>query len=230
MSRLRCKLRFVFLLCVAATLVAVHHLFWRRQQALAAFADGWLRTGDVGQIGKDGLLRLTGRLKDEINRAGFKVQPAEIDLLLEGHPDVAQACCFGLPDAVSGETVAAAPTTAMFSPMSASRPAVDHGLALGGVQVERRVHGPHRVVEHLVDRARLSIAQAAQQRLEGVRAVGEELDTIGVAPVLAAQGLADAVRRFAQLLGQEVAVRAAISTMSVTLSPMSRPGAPTAPK
>jgi oxalate---CoA ligase len=74
----------------------------------SAFADGWLRTGDVGQIGKDGLLRLTGRLKDEINRAGIKVQPAEIDLLLEGHPDVAQACCFGLPDAVSGEMVAAA--------------------------------------------------------------------------------------------------------------------------
>ena len=70
--------------------------------------DGWYHTGDTAHIDERGLIRLTGRIKDEINRAGLKVQPAEIDALLETHPAVAEACVFGLADAVSGEIVAAA--------------------------------------------------------------------------------------------------------------------------
>jgi oxalate---CoA ligase len=71
-------------------------------------AGGWFHTGDVGRIEADGTIRLVGRRKEEINRAGMKVNPAEIDLLIERHPAVAEACCFALPDAVSGELVAAA--------------------------------------------------------------------------------------------------------------------------
>ena len=74
----------------------------------AAFVDGWYRTGDTAYIDERGLIRLTGRIKDEINRAGFKVQPAEIDALLETHPAVSEACVFGIADTVSGEIVAAA--------------------------------------------------------------------------------------------------------------------------
>ncbi|MFW6028483.1 MAG: class I adenylate-forming enzyme family protein [bacterium] len=70
--------------------------------------DGWLHTGDRGTIDIGGNIRLTGRIKDEINRAGLKVQPVELDMLLETHPAVAEACTFGLHDAVSGELVAAA--------------------------------------------------------------------------------------------------------------------------
>jgi acyl-CoA synthetase (AMP-forming)/AMP-acid ligase II len=69
---------------------------------------GWFHTGDIGRIGEDGTMRLIGRQKDEINRAGQKVNPAEIDLFLERHPSIAEACCFGLPDSVSGEIVGAA--------------------------------------------------------------------------------------------------------------------------
>jgi acyl-CoA synthetase (AMP-forming)/AMP-acid ligase II len=71
-------------------------------------SNGWYATGDLGEIDAAGNIRLTGRAKDEINRAGFKVQPAEIDMLLDGHPNLAEACVFGLPDPVSGEIVAAA--------------------------------------------------------------------------------------------------------------------------
>jgi acyl-CoA synthetase (AMP-forming)/AMP-acid ligase II len=74
----------------------------------AAFTDGWYRTGDTGHINEHGLIRLTGRIKDEINRAGFKVQPSEIDALLETHPAVLEACIFGIPDLISGQIVAAA--------------------------------------------------------------------------------------------------------------------------
>jgi len=70
--------------------------------------DGWFRTGDVGRIDDDGTMRLTGRKRTEINRAGIKVHPEEVDLLIERHPAVAEACAFGLPDAVAGEIVAVA--------------------------------------------------------------------------------------------------------------------------
>lgn len=69
---------------------------------------GWLRTGDLGHLDEAGRLWLTGRAKNEINRAGLKVQPEEIDLLLERHPDVAEACAFGVPDETSGELVGVA--------------------------------------------------------------------------------------------------------------------------
>lgn len=74
----------------------------------AVLIAGWYRTGDLGEIDADGNIRLTGRAKDEINRAGFKVQPAEIDMLLERHPSIAEACTFAIPDPVSGEIVAVA--------------------------------------------------------------------------------------------------------------------------
>jgi thioesterase domain-containing protein/acyl carrier protein len=70
--------------------------------------NGWIHTGDRGKIDNHGRIWLTGRIKDEINRAGFKVQPAEIDLLLERHPAIAEACVFAIPDALSGESVGAA--------------------------------------------------------------------------------------------------------------------------
>ena len=74
----------------------------------AAFHQGYFRTGDQGLIDEKSRIWVTGRIKDEINRGGFKVQPAEIDALLEGHPAVAEACVFGIPDPMGGEAVAAA--------------------------------------------------------------------------------------------------------------------------
>ena len=84
------------------------HYLHRPDLTAQALRDGWLRTGDRGTIDISGNIRLTGRIKDEINRAGLKVQPAEIDTLLETHPAVEEACTFGLHDAISGEMVAAA--------------------------------------------------------------------------------------------------------------------------
>ena len=72
------------------------------------FHGSWFRTGDIGEIDVEGRLFLVGRIKNEINRGGIKVPAEEIDMLLERHPDVAEACAFGLPDPVSGEAVAAA--------------------------------------------------------------------------------------------------------------------------
>ncbi|MEZ5648073.1 MAG: fatty acid--CoA ligase family protein [Alphaproteobacteria bacterium] len=69
---------------------------------------GWFFTGDIGTVDAEGIIRITGRQKHEINRAGIKIHPEEIDLLLEQHPLVSEACCFGIPDDISGELVGVA--------------------------------------------------------------------------------------------------------------------------
>ncbi len=74
----------------------------------AAFVECWYRTGDLGSIDADGLMRLTGRLGNEINRAGIKISPEVVETLLESHPQISEACTFGLADELSGEIVAAA--------------------------------------------------------------------------------------------------------------------------
>ena len=57
---------------------------------------------------KEGYLRLTGRLKELINRGGEKISPLEVDEVLSAHPAVAQALTFALPHDKLGEEVAAA--------------------------------------------------------------------------------------------------------------------------
>ncbi len=74
----------------------------------AAFTDGWFRTGDQGFLDDDGYLRLTGRLKELINRGGEKFSPLEIDHVLMEHPAVQQVVTFAMPHHKLGEDVAAA--------------------------------------------------------------------------------------------------------------------------
>ena len=83
--------------------------YWQRPDLdEAAFADGWFRTGDIGERDAQGNLTLVGRSKSEINRGGIKIQAEEIDMLLERHDAIAEACAFGMPDPIAGEMVAAA--------------------------------------------------------------------------------------------------------------------------
>jgi acyl-CoA synthetase (AMP-forming)/AMP-acid ligase II len=74
----------------------------------SAFTNGWFRTGDQGVLDEAGYLRLTGRLKELINRGGEKVSPIEVDTILMDHPAVAQCLTFALPHPMLGEEVAAA--------------------------------------------------------------------------------------------------------------------------
>ena len=57
---------------------------------------------------EDGYVQLTGRINELINRGGEKISPLEVDAALLSHPAVADAVCFGAPDAKYGEVVAAA--------------------------------------------------------------------------------------------------------------------------
>jgi len=66
-------------------------------------ADGWLRTGDLGELVQDGRLRMIGRLKDVFRVGGENVAPAEVEEVLLAHPAVETAQVVGVPDARLGE-------------------------------------------------------------------------------------------------------------------------------
>lgn len=67
-------------------------------------ADGWLRTGDLGYMDKQGYVFLTDRLKDVIITNGYNVYPRVIEDAFYRHPDVAEVIAIGIPDRDKGET------------------------------------------------------------------------------------------------------------------------------
>ena len=81
-----------------------------------ALENGWFRTGDLGRIDSNGCATLIGRIKNEINRGGSKVQPEDVDLVLERHPSVLESCAFGVPDDRLGERVGVALTLSSSAP------------------------------------------------------------------------------------------------------------------
>lgn len=73
-----------------------------------SFSGGWFRTGDQGVLDEGGYLRITGRIKEIINRGGEKISPRDVDEVLMDHPAVLQAVTFAVPHAGLGEEVGAA--------------------------------------------------------------------------------------------------------------------------
>src|SRR5437868_7040155 len=88
----------------------------------SAFIDGWFRTGDQGVLERDGYLRLTGRLKELINRGGEKIAPIEIDVVLMDHPAVQQCVTFAVPHHKLGADTAAAAALRAPPPCTAPDP------------------------------------------------------------------------------------------------------------
>jgi long-chain acyl-CoA synthetase len=81
--------------------------YWNKPQDTAqAFAPGgWLRTGDVGRMERDGYVEFVDRKKDLIVVSGMKAFPQEIDDVVRLHPGVEDAAAVGVPDPRSGEQV-----------------------------------------------------------------------------------------------------------------------------
>ncbi len=82
--------------------------YWNKPEETAdMLRDGWLYTGDIGYLDEDGYLFITSRKKDLIKPSGFQVWPREVEEAISSHPDVAEVCVAGVPDAKQGEAVKA---------------------------------------------------------------------------------------------------------------------------
>jgi acyl-CoA synthetase (AMP-forming)/AMP-acid ligase II len=80
--------------------------YWANDTATRdAFVAGFWRSGDVGAIDEAGYVRVLDRLKDMINRAGYKVFSAELENVLSRHPRIVEAAVVAQPDPVLGEKV-----------------------------------------------------------------------------------------------------------------------------
>ncbi|MGN6474127.1 MAG: class I adenylate-forming enzyme family protein [Mycobacteriales bacterium] len=73
--------------------------------------EGWLRTGDLIRIDRDGYLYPQGRLSDTINRGGEKFGPVEVETALRSHPLVVDCAVAGIPDPEMNERVGAVVVT-----------------------------------------------------------------------------------------------------------------------
>jgi long-chain acyl-CoA synthetase len=83
--------------------------YWGRpDDTRSAIRNGWFHSGDIGSMDDQGYVFIVDRVKDMINRSGFKIWPAEVEQLLYRHPAVKEVAVYAAPDAEAGEAVAAA--------------------------------------------------------------------------------------------------------------------------
>jgi acyl-CoA synthetase (AMP-forming)/AMP-acid ligase II len=79
--------------------------FQRDDLTQAAVIDGWFFTGDIGILNERGQLVLKGRERDEINKGGMKIYPADVDAVVERFPQASDVCTFALDDEIYGQIV-----------------------------------------------------------------------------------------------------------------------------
>lgn len=83
--------------------------YWRAPEKTAAAWDGdRVTVGDLGRVDDDGTVWLDGRREDLVISGGVNVYPAEVEAVLDGHPDVLESAVFGVPDDEWGQRVVAA--------------------------------------------------------------------------------------------------------------------------
>ncbi len=80
--------------------------YWGKKGATEqSVVNGWLKTGDIATINKNGLIKIVDRKKEIVIVSGFNVYPNEIDNIVTMHPKVLEAACIGVPDEKSGEAL-----------------------------------------------------------------------------------------------------------------------------
>ena len=94
-------------ICVHTPHLMAGPLDYETSRVVPPAESGWFPTGDLGDLGSDGLLRITGRKKDVILRAGLNVSPRALEEVLLLHAAVAQAAVVGVPSELMGEDIVA---------------------------------------------------------------------------------------------------------------------------
>ncbi|MEM7467762.1 MAG: AMP-binding protein [Pseudomonadota bacterium] len=92
----------------------------RPTETAQAIREGWLYTGDIGELDEDGYLYIRGRKKEMMIVSGFNVYPAEVEAVLATHPAVVECAVVGRRDDRRGEVPVAYVVTAGGQPASES--------------------------------------------------------------------------------------------------------------
>ena len=111
----------------------------RPEENAQAFRDGWLHTGDVGQLDDDGYLFMMERKKEMVITGGENVYPSEVEAALYQHEGVHEAAVIGVPDEKYGEAL-----FAVIVPAPGWTPSADEIIAhcrsrIGGYKIPRRM-------------------------------------------------------------------------------------------
>ncbi len=86
----------------------IDHYYMNEEADSRSFtADGFYKTGDMAQITKEGNIRIKGRIKEQINRAGEKIIPSELERCLCMHDEIKEAAVVGIKDDVVGNKICA---------------------------------------------------------------------------------------------------------------------------
>lgn len=101
---------------------------------------GWFRTGDIGMLSDNGLLKVVDRIKDVINRAGEKIAAAEVESCLLQHPGLIEAAVFSQPDELTGEAVVAVVVLAPGQHLTSEQVQAHVASRLAAYKVPQRVH------------------------------------------------------------------------------------------
>jgi long-chain acyl-CoA synthetase len=127
-----------------------------REQAAEMFRDGWLLTGDIGEIDADGFLKITGRKKELIvTSTGKKISPALIENMLKEHHLISHALVYG-----EGKSYLVALIT--LNPVEAAEFARVHGIAADN---PARSDSMHKLVSDMIDEvnARVSTSESIKR-------------------------------------------------------------------
>ncbi|HJQ16505.1 MAG TPA: class I adenylate-forming enzyme family protein [Allosphingosinicella sp.] len=82
--------------------------YWNNPEANeGAFIGGYWRSGDLGSVDAQGYLRIHDRIKDVVNRGGYKIYCIEVENVISSYPGIDECAVVGYPDTVLGERVAA---------------------------------------------------------------------------------------------------------------------------
>jgi len=80
--------------------------YWNKpEETIKQLVDGWLHTGDLGVKSSSGNFKILGRLKDWINRGGFKIIPSELEAILVDQGNIAEVSVVSTPNPVLGESI-----------------------------------------------------------------------------------------------------------------------------
>lgn len=93
-------------LCVKGPQVI--NAYWEQDyESAMAFDKGWLLTGDLARVDRQGFVFIVGRKKELILVSGFNVYPAEVETIIRKHPKVKEVAVIGVPDSATGEAIKA---------------------------------------------------------------------------------------------------------------------------